>query len=251
MPQDTATATTIVASGTTWAQLKAGGLKAVLDNLVATNVAKTNPATAATVVATGGGSSGGLLQVGSTANWYFVYSAVDAFGETVAGGRSTATSVASTNIPRVTFPSLATLGTGVCSINLYVGRTSGSETLYATGITATTFDCSYAAWPDSPATLPTVNTTGAAAHKALLYSIIDPNGSVHQDAFSRFLSSYLRGDAGERRDYYQRFGRSEGVLRAWLTAFAEIRTLVAANPGTIAFTTNAAIPINKPVRTFS
>lgn len=247
MPQDTATATTIVASGTTWAQLKTGGPRAVLDNLVSTNTAKADPSTTATVSATGGGASGGLLQVGSTASWYFVYTFCDAFGETLGGGRSTATSVATTNIPRVTLPAKPT---GVSHMNLYLGTVSGSETLYATGITATTFDCSYAAWSDPGMTLPTVNSTGAAAHRALLYSILDSNGSVQQKVFSDFLSNYLRGDAIERRDYYRHLARHEGVLRAWMTMFAEIRTLVAANPGTLAWS-SAGGPNGKLARSFS
>ncbi len=247
MAQDTATATSIVASGTTWAQLKTGGYRAVLDNLVSTNTAKADPTTTATVSATGGGSSGGLLQVGSTASWYFVYTFCDAFGETLGGGRSTATSVATTNIPRVTLPSKPT---GVAFMNLYLGTVSGSETLYATGITATTFDCSYAAWADPGMTLPAVNTTGAAVHHDLLYSILDANGSFKQQRYSDFLSSYLRGDAIERRDYYRELHKEEGILRAWLTLVAEVRVLVAANPGTLAWSTGGGL--NGSVkRTFS
>lgn len=247
MPQDTATATTIVASGTTWAQLKTGGPRVVLDNLVSTNVAKADPTTAATVSATGGGASGGLLQVGSTASYFFVYTFCDAFGETLGGGRSTSTSVATTNIPRVTLP---TKPTGVAYMNLYLGTTSGAETLYATGITATTFDCSYAALPDAGMTLPTANSTGAAAHRALLYSILDSNGSIPQKTFSDLLSNYLRGDAIERREYYRHLSRQEGVLRAWMTMLAEIRVLVAANPGTLAWASGGGI-MGKVVRSFS
>ena len=64
-------------------------------------------------------------------------------------------------IPTVTLPALPA---GVQSMNLYVTNANcaaGTETLYATGITTTTFACSYAAPPDQPTeSLPEINSTG-------------------------------------------------------------------------------------------
>ena len=247
MPQDTATATTISASSTTWAQLKTGGLKIVLDNLVAANTAKSDPSTQATATATGGGASGGSLAAGT---YYITYSFCDAFGETLAGGRSAQLTVGATNIPRITLPANPT---GVAYKNVYLtaaGGASGTEVLYATGISGTSFDASYAAWSDPGMTAPTANTTGAAGHTELIYSILNPQGSYFQQTIGQIISAYLSGAPMERRDYYRRFSRYEGVLRLWVTALAEIRTLVAANPGTLAWSSTGGVN-GRMLRTFS
>ncbi len=86
MARDTYVPPVITPSGTTWAQYKTGGLKIVLDNLIAANVAKANPTTQATVSITSAGSS---LPVGT----YFVaYTFVDPFGETTLGTSESASS---------------------------------------------------------------------------------------------------------------------------------------------------------------
>lgn len=242
MPQDTVVATAIASSGTTWAQLKSGSIKTIMDNLVAANPAKANPTTTATVVATGGGASGGSLNTsGSSQNFYFSYSFVDAFGETLIGGRSTVTAVGNTNIPRVTLPSLPT---NVNSINLYVtpaNAAAGTEYLYATGITSTTFDCSYALPTDSLPNQPQVNDTGAAAHTATLYSFFDPNGDIHLMKLIQFCTSYLQGDPMDRREHFLRSVKNEGIARCWLQLFTEFRTLMVANQGTVSVVTNTAL----------
>ncbi len=247
MPRDTATATTISASGTTNAQFKTGGFRVVLDNLVAANAAKADPTTQATATATGGGASGGSLAAGT---YYITYTFCDAFGETLAGGRSAQLTVGATNIPRITLPNNPT---GVHCKNVYltpVGGAAGTEVLYATGISGTTFDASYAAISDPGMTAPSVNTTGAAAHTALVYSILNPNGAIFQRFVSQAISNYLRGDPIERRDYYRYTTRIEGIFRLWMTAAAEIRTLIAANPGTLAWSSTGG-PLGKMLRTFS
>ena len=102
--------------------------------------------------------SGGLLPAGT---YYCQYSFVDPFGETLAGGESAQFTVAAGQVPTVTVPALPT---GVQAINLYLtqpGGGPGTETLYATGITTTTFACSYGLPADQPtAALPDKNTTG-------------------------------------------------------------------------------------------
>jgi hypothetical protein len=113
--------------------------------------------TLATVVATGGGSTGGFLQAGV----YFVrYSYVTADGESLACTPSASFTVASGNIPRVTLPNITTLA-GVTSMNIYLtaaGGAAGTETLYASGVTATTKDLTTA--QSAGAALPTTNTSG-------------------------------------------------------------------------------------------
>ncbi|MDE2100492.1 MAG: hypothetical protein KGL39_24825 [Patescibacteria group bacterium] len=246
MAQDTVVATTMTASSATWAQLKAGGVRGHLNLLTAANAAKANPTTQATVSATGGGASGGNLAAGA---YYCSYTFCDAFGETLAGGESATFTVAAGNIPRVTLPSKPT---GVHAMNLYltpVGGAVGSEVQYATGITATTFDCSYAAKAES-CPPPTVNTTGADAHHARIHALLDPaNASIQFTKFSQTLSNYLSGYPVSTRDVLAQISNLEGICRAWMTLFAEERTLIVANQGTLGFTANTTL--GKTSRTFS
>ena len=124
MPQTNARTLALVTSGTTWAQLKTGGVQLLLNNLVTANAAKANPAAACTATATGGGASGGSLYVGTTATFFISYTNCDAFGETTPGSSelASALTVASTNIPQVTLPALPG---GVDSRNIYVTAANG------------------------------------------------------------------------------------------------------------------------------
>src|SRR3954470_12063568 len=135
MAQFTHVAPTIVASGTTWTQLKTGGLKVLLDNLSTANTAKADPTTQ--VTAAGSVSAGGLL----AGTYFFTYTFCDAFGETLADGRSAQfTSTGAAQLCTLTLPALPT---GVSCMNVYCTKpngASGTETLYATGITGTPLD---------------------------------------------------------------------------------------------------------------
>lgn len=118
---------------------------------------QSNPSTQATVAVTGGGTTGGSLAAGT----YFVaYTFVDSVnaGETTVGtSESTQFTVASGNKPRVTLPALPSFA---ASINIYLtaaGGASGSEVLYATGVTGTTYDL--VAANGGSVTPPAANTT--------------------------------------------------------------------------------------------
>ena len=135
MAQDNFVAPAIQPSGTTWAQFKTGGVGILLTNLAAANPPKAIPATPAAVTVSG---SGGLLPAGT---YYCQYSFVDPFGETLAAGESVQFTVAAGQVPSVTLPALPA---GVQAVNLYLtqpGGGPGTETLYATGVTTTTFAC--------------------------------------------------------------------------------------------------------------
>lgn len=117
--------------------------------------ALSNPVTAPTINVTGGGSVGGSLQAGA---YYAKYTWTNTAGETLASPESLVFTVSAGNIPRVTFPSLPTGATGY---NLYLTQAagaSGTGTLYATGLTLTTYDIS-AATVTGHQPPPTVNTT--------------------------------------------------------------------------------------------
>lgn len=104
--------------------------------------------TAPSVNPTGGGASGGNLAAGT---YYIQYTFVGNFegGETWgsaehSGATPVQFTIAAGNIPRVTLPSLPE---GVSHINIYLtqpGGAAGTETLYATNVTTTTFDLSAA-----------------------------------------------------------------------------------------------------------
>lgn len=99
---------------------------------------------APTVNVTGGGSVGGSLPAGA---YYLVYTELDSGAKESNPSQETANfTVAAGNIPRVTLPALPT---GVSSRNIYLTAAAGargSETLYATGVTGTTYDLSSASW---------------------------------------------------------------------------------------------------------
>src|SRR5262249_22977883 len=93
----------VTASGTSFAQFQAGGLSGQLERLITAAAATLAPTVAHTWNATGGGASGGLLAAGT---YYSVVTESNGYGETTAGPESSQITVASTNIPRITFQSL-------------------------------------------------------------------------------------------------------------------------------------------------
>jgi hypothetical protein len=231
MPRDTFVQPAIVASGTTWSQYKDAGLSAILDNLVSTNPAKANPTTTATVNVTAGGSTGGNLPAG---DYYASYTYADAFGETLAGGRSAKFTVAAGNIPRVTLPSLPA---GVDCINIYLTPTNGaigSERIYGSGITTTTFDLSYALLDDPGGSLPALNTTGFFDNGGMHKAIVDPSGgsSGILKGIRSWFNSFIHGDRIGRRVALDKARSTAGYARAWATVYSEAAALIAANPPT-------------------
>jgi hypothetical protein len=249
MPADTYVTPTIQASTTTWAQLKTGGLKLVLDKMAAANPAKANPTVQATVAPTGGGATGGLMPAG---NYFFAYTWVDGFGETTIGtSRSASVTVGATNIPRITIPALPT---GVQSANIYVtpaGGAAGTEQLYATGITTTTFDCATALKADSPGSgLPGANTTGLPNPD--FYGLVNSNPEVFLLNMSQFISSMLSGAPMSEREVRIGLLAKVGVLKAWYTALNEIATLAWTNQGSVGYTTpGPGIGMSRSTRTLA
>ncbi len=220
----------ITTSGTTWAQFKTGGLKYILDKLVATagNTAKTDPSTTATgavTTATGGLAAGDYL-VSYTFN--------DAYGETLVGGRSAAITVAGiTELATITLPAKPT---GVHSMNLYVtppNGVAGTELLYATGITGTTFACTPTLAADAPgACLPLANTTGAAGCYQKIYALLNGNPEIAMNGIQEWYSEFLSGRPMQLRDQFRIANRHHGVILTWAQVLKEANVLMAANVGT-------------------
>ncbi len=105
-----------------------------------------DPTTACTANPTGGGSSGGNLPAGVYIAYYTYVEAASGIESTVGSSSSGAFTVASGDIPQLTFPALPAFAS---SMNVYLtaaGGSAGSETLYAKGITGTTKTLSSASW---------------------------------------------------------------------------------------------------------
>jgi len=244
----------IITSGTTWAQLQAGGASGHLELLITAQAATVAPTVAATATATGGGASGGLLVAGT---YYFVITETNGIGETTAGPVSAQLTVGSTNIPRITF---ATLKTGNTARNIYLGLPSGVNTgpfyLYASGITAATYDMAVAAPTNSYAVQPpAVNTTGltytnsagVAECKALELIRSAKDGNL-EDVFryyGRVIRAFIEGDPITFMSAIEKLRHAHTVFALLATMCAEAGTLIDANAGTLGGT---ATPIGTPTR---
>jgi hypothetical protein len=252
------TSPSITASGTTFAQLVAGGVSGHLERLITANkAASAAPTAAATATPTGGGASGGSLAAGT---YYFVFTESDGVGETTASPQGAQLTVGSTNIPQFTFPSLQT---GNVARNLYLGTvngtTGGPYFLYATGITTTTYNAAAAAPSNSYAVNPpTVNNTaftytdanGNGMFKVLEYLRLFEDGRpsrVYLD-LREMVDQFLRGEPMTFSGATMKLRHAHTTFAMLSTLCAEIGTLFDANPGTL---TTAATGIGgrKGVRT--
>jgi hypothetical protein len=240
-------APSVVASGTTFAQFQAGGASGHLEKLITAQAATAVPTSAPTATATGGGATGGLLAAGT---YYFVHTESNGFGETTKGPEGAQLTVGSTNQPQFTFPSLKS---GNVSRNLYLGAVNGSTggpyTLYASGITTTTYTASVAAPTNSYAmNPPTVNTTGLTFVDAnsitrnkrleLLRACKDGN---FEDVF-RYLRTVIadfnRGNPMSFGGAITRLRDAHAVFALMDTLCSEMGTLIDSNAGTIGGSTN-------------
>jgi hypothetical protein len=250
-------APSVTASGTSFAQFQAGGASGHLELLITAQAATLAPTVAHTWTATGGGASSGLLAAGT---YYSVVTESNGFGETTKSPESTQITVSSGNKPRITFQ---TLKTGNVSRNVYIGAvnglTGGPYTLYASGITTSTYDLVAAAPTNSYAVAPpTVNTTGLTSTSGtmvqnktleLLRSCKDGN---LEDAF-RFLRTVIadfnRGDPVPFSAALAKLRHAHAVFAILDTLCSEMGTLIDANAGTLGTTANQ-IGNRKAVRTW-
>lgn len=236
MAQDGYVTPTIRASGTTFTQLKAGGLAAMIDRLIAANPAIA-AGVAATATATGGGASGGLLEA---ATYTLRYTYVNGFGESLPSTVSANLVVSATNIPRVTFPALPT---GAGSRNLYVITAAGRTYLYATGITTTTFDMAVALASSSDvnrSAVPTVDTTAASASAKYLGLPTARHLQLLWDRAHQSIDNFVSGRPVNLTELKLQNAQTAAAFKALATILDEAGVLISANAGTLATTTNAA-----------
>jgi hypothetical protein len=240
-------APSVTASGATFAQFQAGGAAGHLELLIGAQAATLAPTVAHTWTENGGGSSGGLLAAGT---YYSVVTESNGFGETTKGPESAQITVTATHKPRITFQALKT---GNISRNVYIGAVNGASggpyTLYASGITTSTYDLIAAAPTNSYAmTPPTVNTTG--------FTYTDSNSIVHNKRLEllrackdgnfedvwRFLRTVIadfnRGNPMSFGATLTRLRDAHAVFALLDTLCSEMGTLIDANAGTLGRTTN-------------
>jgi hypothetical protein len=230
------TSPTIAPSGTTFAQFQAGGVSGQLERLIAANFSGTAAPSAPTFSAAGGGNTGGNLAAGT---YYVRVTETNGIGETTASPEVSVT-IASGNIPQVAF---AALQAGNTARNLYVGTASGGEVLYATGVTAGTFNLSAAVPTNSYAVpVPTTNTTG-------LTSINTTRGTVGNQKLAGLracergrlqavwgnlawlISQFNRGDPASFNDVVTKLRDAHTVFAILTQLCAEMGTLIDINPG--------------------
>jgi hypothetical protein len=243
--QNTYVAPVIATSTTTWAQFKTGGAKIILDNLITANAAIAEPTVAATTaetVATGGLAAG---------TYYVAYVWRDAYGSTTIGAsESAAITVTNTShLTTVTIPAKPTRCQSADILLTPLGGASGSETLYATGVTTTTFALTYAPPADqSTAAVPAVNTTGAAAHTTRIYSL--QCLATSEKVLTRLtedVSNILSGYPIDVSSVYAQMMSWDGILATWRQVMKEVNTLVVANYPSATVATGVTA-IGMPVR---
>lgn len=223
MAQENYVAPSIQASSATFADLQAGGLTNVLNKVIAANPAIADPTTAPTVAVTGGGTTGGNLPAGT---YFLSYTWIDGAGETLAKETAASFTIAAGNIPQATIPSLPT---GACAANIYLtaaGGASGTETLYATGIAATTFNLSFAAPSEAGVLPPTVNTTGAASIAARLTAGGTGRLELLWTRLSDLVSQYVGGQPVSFQAQRINIRHLDYCFALWKQVTNEVLTLI-------------------------
>jgi hypothetical protein len=243
MPNDTYVPPSIQPSGTTFAQFQLGGLSLLIDNLIAANGPVPDPITAATVSV---GGTGGQLAAGT---YQVAYTFRDSFGETDPGGQSATFTVATGQVATVTLP---TLPPNADEIWLYVSpvnNPTGPLSLYATGITATTYAMTTAAGSDPLASPPSANTTGAATVADKIRGYRSNFYDRIFEGYSDFISGWLSGQPLARRNARIAAQRWSAVFAVWDQAGREAAALMLLNPGTLGYQ-YPAVGTAAPVRTW-
>ena len=230
------TSPSIAPSGTTFAQFQAGGASSILERLIAANFPGTAAPGAPTISPTGGGTTGGNLAAGT---YYVKVTESNGVGETTASPEVSVT-VAAGDIPQVTF---AALQAGNTARNMYVGTASGAEVLYASGITAGTYNLSASIPANSYAVpVPTVNTTGltstnattgVTANQKLAALRAVEKGRLQNvwDNLTQLISQFNQGEPVSFSNVVTKLRDAHTVFAALTELCAEMGALIDANPG--------------------
>jgi hypothetical protein len=229
MPNDTYVAPSIQPSGTTFAQFQTGGFSLLIDNLIAANAPVPNPTAAATVSVAG---TTGLLAAGT---YQVAYTFRDSFGETLAGGQSATFTITAGQIATVTLPALPAPADEIWLYVSPVNNPTGPLSLYATGITTTTYAMTQASGSDPSASPPSANTTGAATVAERIRHYKCASRERILGYFSNFLTSWLSGQPIARKDSRVMAQQWAAILAVWAQAAREAASLILLNPGTLGY----------------
>jgi hypothetical protein len=231
-------APSVTPSGTTFAQFQAGGVSGQLERLIAAQSATAAPTSAPALSASG---SGNTIASGT---YYVVFTETNGFGETTASPASSSQAVTSGQQLTVTFPPLQA---GNTARNVYLGMTTaGPFLLYATGITASSFNCTVAAPANSYAVQPPAANTTGLTH-------VDVNGYVHPEPLSflraverdnesfgalyRYLRTLVddfnRGDPMTFSGVIEKLRNAHAVFAMFDRLCSEMGSLIDANAGTL------------------
>ncbi len=214
----------------------------ILENLItqqASYYPTSSPSTTVTL------SAGGTSNTLTSGTYYWVITETNGWGETTANPVSASQAVTTGQSLLVTFPSLQSKN---IARNVYLGTASaGPFSLYATGVTASSFACTSAAPSNSYAVAPpTLNTTGL--------SYTDPNGNVINYPYSLIRSAkdgnledvyrairnlarqFLQGEPVTFPGAVQKFRHYSAAIAVFNQLCTEIGTLLDANAGTLGLT---------------
>jgi hypothetical protein len=185
-----------------------------------------------------GGAAGSetLYATGVTTSTYVASSASWVNGTTTQAAAPPPPTVngTSTNRPVVTFPALQTNNT---SRNLYLtqpGGATGSETLYQSGITTTTYTMTKSNSPSSGIPLPTANSTALSGQGDQMQFARFPETKKMDRIVERgrqCLHDFLRGSPQNQQDMLRQFREAHTSVALLNQAFTEAGVLVDANPG--------------------
>jgi hypothetical protein len=247
-------APSVTPSGTTFAQFQAGGASGHLERLIAAQGGTAAPTSAPTLAASGSGS---MLAANT---YYAVFTETNGFGETTPSPASLSQTVTSGQQLTVTFPALQA---GNTARNAYLGLAStGPFSLYATGITASSLNCTVAAPANSFAVHPPTTSSTGLTH-------VDANRNTHPEPLSfiraverdnesfgslyRYLRTLIddfnRGDPMTFGGVVEKLRNAHVVFAMFNSLCSEMGTLIDANPGTLG-TTATGIGNRKGNRTW-
>jgi len=230
------TSPSIAPSGTTFAQFQAGGTSGILERLISANFSGMASPGAPTVTPTGGGTAGGTLAAGT---YYVMVTETNGIGETTASPEISL-AITAGNIPQVSF---AAMQAGNTARNVYVGTASGAEVLYASGVTAGTYNLSASIPTNSHAVpAPTVNTTGLTSTNASTGVVANQKLAALravekgrlQDVWNnltQLIGQFNRGEPVSFSNVVTKLRDAHTVFAALAELCAEMGALIDGNPG--------------------
>jgi hypothetical protein len=241
------TAPNVLASGTTFAQFQAGGVSGHLEKLIAAQTGTPAPTAAPTGAASG---SANTLAAGT---YYAKFTETNGFGETTVSPESTLVTVTSGQLITWTFPALKS---GNTARNLYmtpVNGASGTEVLYATGITTTTTTCAAPGPTNSFAVAPFSSTVAQTGFSTKGFEMVRGGEWQMLDrSYQRLRSIIATFNQGEPSTFpavIQALRDCHAAFAVFSTLCSEMGTLIDANAGTLG-TTATGIGTRKGVRTW-